>query len=223
MTVLALAGFSRLGALSTRNDTPEQACAPFDAQRDGTVVGEGCAMMVLETLAHAQQRGARILAEIVGYGLTCDAFHIVAPDPNGGGAARAMRKAMREAHLAPEEVDWVCAHGTATVLNDAAEARAIHLALGERARSVAASSLKGALGHMLGAAGAISAVAVVQAMQEDFIPPTLNYRTPDPACDLDVVPNVARPARVRAALVNAIGFGGQNGCLALRRWGKDEG
>lgn len=218
MTPLAITAFGRLGATSTRNDTPQQACAPFDKDRDGTVVGEGAAIMVLETAEHAVRRGATILAEVTGYGLTCDAFHLVAPDASGATASRAMRKALDEAGIAPEEVGWICAHGTGTPLNDAAETRAIKLALGDAAYRVPVSSIKGALGHMLGAAGAISAVAAVQALQEGVIPPTINLRTPDPECDLDYVPNCAREAAVNAVLVNAFGFGGQNACLAFRRW-----
>jgi 3-oxoacyl-[acyl-carrier-protein] synthase II len=207
-----------LGALSTKNDTPEQACAPFDAQRDGTVVGEGAAMLVLETLAHAARRDAPILAELMGYGLTCDAYHPAAPDPSGDGAARAMQMALRDGAISPDEVDWICAHGTGTQLNDTSETRAVKTVLGARAYEVPVSSNKGAVGHMIGAAGAISAVFAVQAMHAGIVPPTRNYRTPDPECDLDYVPNVARQATVATALVNSFGFGGQNICLVLRKW-----
>ncbi len=215
---LGIIGFGRLGALSTRNDTPEQASAPFDANRDGTVLGEGAAVMVLETLEHALKRDAPILAEILGYGLTSDAYNLAAPEPGGDGAAHAMRKAIAEAGIAPGELDWISAHGTGTQLNDLSETRGIKLVLGEQAYRVPVSSIKGAVGHMLGAAGALSAVASVQAMHANLIPPTLNYHTPDPECDLDYVPNVARPAAVRTVMVNAFGFGGQNAALVLRKW-----
>ncbi len=218
MTALAITAFSRLGATSTRNDTPEQACAPFDKDRDGTVVGEGAAILVMETLEHAARRDAPILAEVMGYGLTCDAYHLVAPSPEGKSAARSMRLALERGGIAPAELGWICAHGTGTALNDASETKAIKLALGEQAYRVPVSSIKGALGHMLGAAGAIAAVAAVQAMRTGLIPPTLNYHTPDPECDLDYVPNQARPAAVETAVVNAFGFGGQNACLVMRRW-----
>ncbi len=218
MTPLAITAFSRLGALSTKNDMPEQACAPFDAQRDGTVVGEGAAMLVLETLAHAARRDAPILAELLGYGLTCDAYHPAAPDPSGDGAARAMQQALGDGATSPGEVDWICAHGTGTQLNDISETKAVKTVLGVRAYDVPVSSNKGAVGHMIGAAGAISAVFAVQAMHTGIVPPTLNYRTPDPECDLDYVPNVARQATVATVLVNSFGFGGQNICLVLRKW-----
>ncbi len=218
MTPLAIAGFSRLGVLSTKNDTPEKACAPFDANRDGTVVGEGAAVLVLETLAHALRRDAPILAEVLGYGLTNDAYHPAAPDPTGDGAARSMADALRDGGISPPEVDWICAHGTGTQLNDPSETRAIKTAFGERAYDVPVSSIKSSIGHMLGAAGAISAVAAVQAMQTGLIPPTINYQTPDPECDLDYVPNVAREAAVNTVMINSFGFGGQNACLILRKW-----
>ena len=218
VTPLAIAGFSRLGALSTRNDEPEKACAPFDANRDGTVVGEGAAVLVLETLEHALQRDTPILAEVLGYGLTADAYHPAAPDPTGDGASRAMANALRDGNLSPSEVDWICAHGTGTRLNDSSETRAIKTVFGEQAYRVPVSSNKGSVGHMLGAAGAISALAAVQAMQTGLIPPTINYQTPDPECDLDYVPNVARQASVTTVMVNSFGFGGQNACLLLRKW-----
>ena len=219
MTPLAIVSFARLGATSQKNDTPEQACAPFDKGRDCTVIGEGAAIMLLETLEHADRRDAPILAEVVGYGLTCDAYHLVAPDPTGEMAARAMRQALDSAGMTPDEISWVIAHGTGTPLNDVGETKAIKLALGEAAaRKTPITSIKGALGHMLGAAGAISAVAAVQAINTGLLAPTINYRTPDPECDLDYVPNVARSATVDAVLTNAFGFGGQNGCLVLRRF-----
>ena len=219
MTPLAIVSFARLGATSQKNDTPEQACAPFDKGRDGTVIGEGAAIMLLKTLEHADRRDAPILAEVVGYRLTCDAYHMVAPDPTGEMAARAMRQALDSAGMTPDEISWVIAHGTGTPLNDVGETKAIKLALGEAAaHKTPITSIKGALGHMLGAAGAISAVAAVQAINTGLLAPTINYRTPDPECDLDYVPNVARSATVDAVLTNAFGFGGQNGCLVLRRF-----
>lgn len=217
---LSVTGFARLGATSVKNDQPDKACAPFDLNRDGTVIGEGAAVMVLETLAHARRRDAPILAEVLGYALTCDAYHVVAPDPTGDGAARVMRGALADAAVRPDELDWVVAHGTATKMNDVIETQAIKTALGEAvARRVPVSSNKGAVGHMIGAAGAISAVAAVQAMQTGRLAPTINYETPDPECDLDYVPNRARQATVDTVLVNCFGFGGQNGCLVMRRWG----
>jgi 3-oxoacyl-[acyl-carrier-protein] synthase II len=217
MTLLSLAAFSRLGALSTGNEDPAGACKPFDANRAGTVAGEGAAVLVLETLAHAVRRGAPILAEVLGYGITCDAHHLVAPEPNGAGAARAMTQALTFGGVAPDELSWICAHGTGTPLNDAAETKAIVLALGDAAYRTPVSSLKGALGHMFGAAGAISAVAAVQAIRMGVIPPTINYETPDPECDLDYVPNAARPASVETVMINAFGFGGQNACVVFRK------
>lgn len=217
-TPLAIAGFGRLGALSTKNDTPEQACAPFDAKRDGTVIGEGASVLVLETLKHALGRDAPILAEVLGYGLTCDAFHPAAPDPSGDGPARAMISALHDGGISPAELDWVCAHGTGTQLNDSSETQAIKTALGARAYDVPVSSIKGSVGHMLGAAGAISAVAAVQAIQTGLIPPTINYQTPDPECDLDYVPNVTRRTPVNTVIINGFGLGGQNACLTLRKW-----
>jgi 3-oxoacyl-[acyl-carrier-protein] synthase II len=217
-TPLSIAGFSRLGALSKKNDTPEKACAPFDAERDGTVIGEGAAVLVLETLGHALGRNAPILAEVLGYGLTCDAYHTAAPDPSGDGAARAMSNALRDGGASPDGVDYICAHGTGTELNDTSETRAIKIALGERAYAVPVSSIKGAVGHMIGAAGAISTVAGVQAILTGLVPPTINYQTPDPECDLDYVPNVARETTVNTVMINSFGLGGQNACLVLRRW-----
>ncbi len=219
LTPLAVTGFARLGATSVKNDTPEKACAPFDLHRDGTVVGEGAAVMVLETLEHAVRRGAAILAEVLGYSLTCDAYHLVAPEPSGDGAFRAMKGALTEARVSPSELDWIVAHGTGTKMNDPIETQAIKMALGaEAAYKVPVSSNKGALGHMVGAAGSISCVAAVQAMHAGYIAPTINYETPDPECDLDYVPNTARRVTVNTVLVNCFGFGGQNACLVLRKW-----
>ncbi len=218
ITPLALASFSRLGALSTRNEDPEHACRPFDVNRNGTVMGEGAATLVLETEEHARRRGARILAEVLGYSLTEDAFHMTAPEPNGDGAERAMRQALQDARIGPSEIDYIVPHGTGTPLNDASETRAIHRALGERARQIPISSNKGGIGHTLGAAGAISTSVAVLAIVEGVVPPTANLVTPDPECDLDYVPGRARRVRVDTVMVNAIGFGGQNACLIVRRW-----
>ena len=218
ITPLGVGAFGRMTALSTRNDTPKRAITPFDATRDGTVVGEGAGVVVLESLEHAQARGARILAEVKGYALTSDAFHISSPREDGTGAARAMQGALKDAGVEPGEVNYIGAHGTGTPMNDAIETQAIKLALGEAAYDVAISSIKSMTGHTLGAAGALSAVTAVQAMQTGFIPPTISLENPDPACDLDYVPNQARRAEVTVAMVNGFGFGGQNACLVLKKW-----
>ena len=215
---VAFAALANMGALSKRNAEPERASRPFDAGRDGFVFGEGAAVMVVETAEHAARRGATILAEIGGGGLTADAFHISAPEPSGSGAARAMTRALRDAGMAPEEIDYVAAHGTSTQLNDATETKAIRGAFGPHADRLAVSSNKSMIGHTLGAAGAMSAVAAVLAIRDGMIPPTINYETPDPACDLDYVPNVARQATVNAAMVNGFGFGGQNAVAIFRRY-----
>ncbi|MBC7233117.1 MAG: beta-ketoacyl-ACP synthase II [Chloroflexi bacterium] len=214
---LALAAFSRLGALSTRNTDPEKACRPFDAQRDGTVMGEGAAVLVLETLEHAKQRGANILAEVLGYALTEDAYHIAAPDPTGDGAARAMALALADAGIAPDEVDYIVPHGTGTPLNDVSETRACKIVFGERAYRIPISSNKSMMGHLLGAAGAISTVIAILAIRDGIVPPTINLEYPDPECDLDYVPNQARRVRVDTAIANAFGFGGQNATVVVRR------
>jgi 3-oxoacyl-[acyl-carrier-protein] synthase II len=218
ITPVALAGFCALKALSTRNDRLAGASRPFDKTRDGFVMGEGAAVLVLESLSSALERGARIYAEIVGYGMSSDAYHITAPSPCGEGAARAMRAALESAGVSPEEVDYVNAHGTSTPANDLHETQALKSVLGERAPSVAVSSVKSMLGHLLGAAGAIETVATALALKHQVIPPTINYETPDPECDLDYVPNEARRADVRCALKNSFGFGGQNACLLLKRY-----
>jgi 3-oxoacyl-[acyl-carrier-protein] synthase II len=207
-----------MGALSKRNDEPERASRPFDAGRDGFVSGEGAAVMVVESAVHATGRGATILAEIAGGGLTADAFHISAPEPSGSGAARAMTRALRAAGMQPAEIDYVAAHGTSTPLNDATETKAIRSAFGEHAARLAVSSNTALIGHTLGAAGAVSALAAVLAIRDGVVPPTINYEVPDPACDLDYVPNVARNATVRAAMVNGFGFGGQNAVAIFRRY-----
>jgi 3-oxoacyl-[acyl-carrier-protein] synthase II len=217
-TPLTFATLARMGALSERNDDPARASRPFDADRDGFVYGEGAAVMILETEEHARARGAKIYAEVLGGRLTGDAYHITAPDPEGNGAARAMRGALRGAGLQPSDVDVVFAHGTSTLLNDATETKAIKKALGEHAYKVAVTGTKSMLGHTLGAAGALSALAAALTMHEGIIPPTINQERPDPECDLDYVPNQARQAKVNVALVNAFGFGGQNVVLAMKRY-----
>ena len=218
LTKMAISTFSRLGAASTRNDEPENACRPFSGDRDGMVVGEGAAAFVLETLEHAQARGAPILAEFAGYGLSEDAFDMVAPDPGGQGATECMRIALRESGLDYGEIDWIVAHGTGTVLNDKAETTAIKRVFGQAAYDIPITSIKSSIGHAMGAAGAQSAVALVQAMQTQRIPPTINYNEPDPDCDLDYVPNVSRVRQVDAGLCNGFGLGGQNASLILKRY-----
>ncbi|MBA3687663.1 MAG: beta-ketoacyl-ACP synthase II [Chloroflexi bacterium] len=215
---VAFAALANMGALSKRNDDPAGASRPFDAKRDGFVFGEGAAVLTVESAEHAERRGARIIAEVAGGAMTADAFHISAPDPTGEGAARAMVKALRDAGVAPEEVDYVVAHGTSTPLNDATETKAIHVAFGEHAARLALSSNKSMVGHTLGAAGAISAIAAVCSIRDGMIPPTINYQNPDPACDLDYVPNEARQAPVRIAIINGFGFGGQNAVAVFRRY-----
>ncbi|MEO8251980.1 MAG: beta-ketoacyl-ACP synthase II [Chloroflexota bacterium] len=215
---VAFAALANMGALSKRNDDPERASRPFEANRDGFVFGEGAAVLLVESAEHAERRGARVIAEVAGGAMTGDAFHISAPDPTGEGAARAMQRALRDAGVAPEEVDFVMAHGTSTPLNDATETKAIHTAFGEHAAKLSVSSNKSMIGHTLGAAGAISALAAVCSIRDGMIPPTINYETPDPACDLDYVPNVARNAAVRTAIVNGFGFGGQNAVAVFRRY-----
>jgi len=218
ITPLPFAALGRMGALSRRNDDPQRASRPFDAERDGFVFGEGAAALVLETEDHALARGAHIYAELLGGCATGDAYHITAPEPSGDGAARAMRGALRDAGLAPGEVDVIFAHGTSTPLNDAVETKAIKAAFGKHAYRLAVSATKSMVGHALGAAGAISAVAAVLCLRDGIIPPTINYQVPDPVCDLDYVPNVARQQPVQVALVNGFGFGGQNAVVALRRY-----
>lgn len=215
---LALAGFSNAKALSTRNDEPERASRPFDAERDGFVMSEGAGVVVLESLEHAKARGARIYAEIIGYGMSGDAYHIVAPEPEGNGAFRAMREALADAGIRPEDVDYINAHGTSTDLGDKLETLAIKKAFGDHARKVAISSNKSMIGHLLGAAGAVEAIATILTIQDGVIPPTINLEHPDPECDLDYVPNVAREAPVRVAISNSFGFGGHNATIVLRRF-----
>jgi 3-oxoacyl-[acyl-carrier-protein] synthase II len=215
---VAFAALANMGALSKRNDDPTGASRPFDANRDGFVFGEAAGVLVVESAEHAERRGATIIAEVAGGALTGDAFHISAPDPSGYGATQAMVRAMRDAGVAPDEVDYIVAHGTSTPLNDATETKAIHAAFGDHAPRLAISSNKSMVGHTLGAAGAVSALAATLAIRDGRIPPTINYSTPDPECDLDYVPNVAREARVGTALVNGFGFGGQNAVAVFRAY-----
>ena len=215
---MALAALGNMGALSKRNDDPAHASRPFDRDRDGFVLGEGGGVAVVESLAHALARGATPIAEILGGGLTADAFHISAPEPTGRGAARAMSLAMRNAGVAPDEIDYIVAHGTSTSLNDVTETRAIKAALGPAAYRVAISSPKSMVGHLVGAAGVASVLAAVGAIGEQMIPPTANLENPDDECDLDYVPLVARPARVDTVMVNGFGFGGQNAVAIFRRY-----
>ena len=218
ITRISLAGFNNMTAL-TRATDPKVASVPFDARRSGFVIGEGGAIVVLESLENAQARGANIIAEVVGYGATGDAYHITSPDPEGEGAAMAMKLAIQEAGIAPEEVDYINAHGTSTPLNDKYETIAIKKALGEAtARKVAISSTKSMTGHLLGAAGGVEAIATALATKYDLIPPTIGYAEPDPDCDLDYVPNVARKTPVRYALSNSLGFGGHNATLCIKKW-----
>ncbi len=215
---LGVAGFSVMKALSTRNAEPKKASRPFDLNRDGFVMSEGAGILILENLEHARKRGARIYCELLGIGATCDAFHMTAPAEDGEGAARAMIQAIRRSGLRPEEVDYINAHGTSTPLNDRCETAAVKLALGDHARKVMISSTKSTTGHLLGAAAAIESIVCAKAIEEGVVPPTINYETPDPACDLDYCPNQARPAPIRVALNNSLGFGGHNASLAFRKF-----
>jgi 3-oxoacyl-[acyl-carrier-protein] synthase II len=218
VTPMSIGGFANMGALSTRNDDPTSASRPFDAERDGFVMGEGAGVIVLEELEHAQRRGARIYGEIVGYAATADAYHLTGQPPEHEGLQRSMRKAMKDAGITPADVQYVNAHGTSTPLNDPNEAKAIRNVFGEHADTISVSSTKSATGHMLGAAGAIEFIACTMAIQESTIPPTINHRTPDPECNVDVTPNVPRSREVHAALSNSSGFGGHNTTLAVRRF-----
>jgi len=215
---LTVAAFNAARAISTRNDEPQKASRPFDAERDGFVMGEGCVILVLESLSFATKRGAPILAEIVSYGATADAFHITQPSEDGEGGARAMAMALRKAGLEPGEIDYINAHGTSTPLNDKNETIAIKTIFGENAYRIPISSTKSMTGHLLGAAGAIEAAICVLTIQHGVIPPTINLTCPDPECDLDYVPNIARQAKVDTALSNAFGFGGHNSTLIIRRY-----
>jgi len=218
VTPLGVAGFASAKALSTRNDDPEHACRPFDRDRDGFVIGEGSGILILESLEHAQARGAKIYGEIAGYGMTCDAYHMTSPSPEGTGAARAISLALKDGNLTPEQVSYVNAHGTSTTTNDITETKALKKALGESAYEVTISSTKSMTGHLLGGSGGIEAVATVMALAHNKIPPTINLTTPDPECDLDYVPNQAREAAVNCALSNSFGFGGHNITLAFKKY-----
>jgi 3-oxoacyl-[acyl-carrier-protein] synthase II len=218
ITPLALAGFNAMKALSTRNAEPERASRPFDRDRDGFVMGEGGAVVILEELEHARARGAKIYAELIGYGYTGDAYHLAAPDPDGDGAARCMQMALRDAELSPEAIDYINAHGTSTELNDITETVAIKRVFKDHAHKLPISSTKSMTGHLLGAAGSTEAVFSVLAIRDKIIPPTINYENPDPRCDLDYVPNVAREAEVKVVLSNAFGFGGTNATLIFKRF-----
>jgi 3-oxoacyl-[acyl-carrier-protein] synthase II len=215
---IALGGFCAMKAMSTRNDEPQRASRPFDMNRDGLVIGEGAGILVLETLAHASARGARIYGEVAGYGCTADGYHIVAPEPEGNQAARTIRLALKDAGISPESVDYINAHGTSTDLNDRIETIAIKKVLGEHAYKVPVSSIKSMIGHTMGAAGALEAIACALCVSEDRVPPTINYEHPDPECDLDYVPNQSRQLPVRVAVSNSFGFGGHNAVLVFRKY-----
>lgn len=215
---IGVAGFTNLTALSENAD-PKDACKPFDAERDGFVMGDGAGILILEELEHAKARGAKIYGEIVGYGATGDAYHMTAPSPDGSGAAKAMQLAMEEAGINPDQVAYINAHGTSTHANDAGETAAIKLAMGDAAKTVPVSSTKSMIGHLLGAAGAVEAIICLKALEEGFLPPTINYSNPDPECDLDYIPNQGRQAAAAEyALSNSLGFGGHNGVLCFKKW-----
>lgn len=218
VTPLSVAGFASARALSTRNDDPKKACRPFDRDRDGFVMGEGAGILLLEELDHALARGAKIYAEIVGYGMTCDAHHITSPSPGGEGASRAINLALKDAGITPDQVSYINAHGTSTPANDPTETSAIKTALGEHAKKVAISSTKSMTGHLLGGSGGIEAVATAMAIASDQVPPTINLDNPDPECDLDYVPNQSRSMKVDVALSNSFGFGGHNVTLVFKKY-----
>jgi 3-oxoacyl-[acyl-carrier-protein] synthase II len=219
VTRVSIAGFGAMRAISRRNDDPEAASRPFDLERDGFVMGEAAAMVVIEDLDHARARGAKIYAELLGYGVSADANHVSDPDPTGENPARALRMAFADAGIEPEDVGYVNAHGTSTPAGDTGEVRVLKLALGEdKAYRTPVSSTKGATGHCLGASGAVEAIFTVLAIQRGILPPTINQTTPDPTCDLDFIPNESRHEQVEIAVSNSFGFGGHNACLVFRRW-----
>lgn len=218
ITPLGLAGFCSIRALSQRNDAPEKASRPFDKDRDGFLMGEGAGIVVLETLEHAQKRGAKIYGELVGYGASDDAYHMTAPDPEADGAIIAMKSAIADAGISPDEIDYINAHGTSTEYNDKTETMAIKKVFGDRAYKIPVSSTKSMTGHLLGAAGAAELIAILVCMEGNFIHPTINYQTQDPECDLDYVPNTARDQKINCALSNSLGFGGHNGVLIVKRY-----
>jgi len=218
VTPMGIGGFAAMRALSTRNDEPLRASRPWDRDRDGFVVGEGAGILVIEEMEFAKARGAKILAEVVGYGMSADAFHVTAPPADGDGAFRVMRNALKDAKLVPEQIDYINAHGTSTDVGDRAETMAIKRAFGEHAYKVAVSSTKSMTGHLLGGAGGLEAGITVLAIRDQVAPPTVNYECPDPECDLDYIPNKARPMKIDHALSNSFGFGGTNGCLIFKRY-----
>lgn len=218
ITPMSVAGFNSMKALSTNNDDPQGASRPFDANRDGFVIGEGAGILILEELEFAKKRGAKIYAEIVGYGMTGDAYHQTSPDETGSGAIRVMQKAIKDAGITPDQIGYINAHGTSTYYNDRGETKAIKEVFGEYAYNLPVSSTKSMTGHALGAAGGIEAVISILSMVKEKLPPTINYETPDPECDLDYVPNVPREAKVDYVLSNSFGFGGTNACLVFKRW-----
>jgi len=218
ITPLCVAGFCVMKALSTRNNEPEKASRPFDAKRDGFVIAEGCGILILEELEHAQKRGARIYAELIGYGLNADAYHMTAPPPDGEGAVKCMEMALHDAGIDPSQVDYINAHGTSTPLNDISETKAIKRVFKEHAYKLMISSTKSMTGHLLGGAGGLEAVITVLSLYEGIVPPTINLEEPDSECDLDYVPNQARKANIKIALSNAFGFGGTNACLVFKKW-----
>jgi 3-oxoacyl-[acyl-carrier-protein] synthase II len=218
VTRTCIAGFGAMKALSTRNEDPEKASRPFDRDRDGFVVGEGSGIMILESLDHALERGAKIYAEVVGYGMSGDGYHMTAPPPNGEGAARCMQSALEDAGIQPEQIDYINAHGTSTPLNDLYETRAIKLAFGEAAYKVAISSTKSMTGHLLGGAGGVETVVSALTIQDGIVPPTINFENPGKECDLDYVPNTARKMEVTYAMSNSFGFGGTNASLILKKY-----
>ena len=218
ITPMGVGGFAAMRALSTRNDEPQRASRPWDRDRDGFVVGEGAGILVLEELEFAKRRGARILAEVVGYGMSADAFHVTSPPPDGEGAFRVMRNSLRDAKIEPQQVEYINAHGTSTEVGDRAETGAIKRAFGDHAYKVAVSSTKSMTGHLLGGAGGLEAGITVMAIRDQIAPPTINYENPDPECDLDYVPNQARPMKIEYALSNSFGFGGTNGSLIFKRY-----
>jgi 3-oxoacyl-[acyl-carrier-protein] synthase II len=218
---LSLAGFGNAKALSTRNDEPERASRPFDSNRDGFVMAEGAGVMILESLDHALARGAHIYAEVIGYGMSGDAYHVTASEPEGLGASRAMQSALQDAGISPEDVQYINAHGTSTDVGDRSETNAIKKVFGDHAYKLAVSSIKSMTGHLLGAAGGVEAITIAKVLEDGIMPPTINYETPDPECDLDYVPNVARKFPVQVAISNSFGFGGHNAVIALRKYTKD--
>ncbi len=221
ITGLTISGFANIRALSTRNEDPESASRPFDSDRDGFVLGEGSASIILEELSHARKRGVEILAELSGYGSTDDAFHITQPSEGGKGAIRAMENAIQDSDLSIKDIDYINAHGTSTPFNDKTESAAISSLFGEHAKNLKVSSTKSMVGHALGASGALEAIACIMAIQNDIVPPTINYTTPDPECTLNYVPNKSQQITVNAALSNSFGFGGHNGVIALKKWVED--